>query len=116
MKQSVQARHFALTPSLRLSVDAAIRAVERRYGAVVRGITVRLFDTNGKRGGPDKGCLIMAEVAGRHRMVATAVDADLYAAIPQAFSKLTRATDALLGRARGQRRRRPFEAAFVPAT
>jgi ribosome-associated translation inhibitor RaiA len=115
MKRSIQARHFPLSPALRVAVEAAMRALDKRYGHIVRSVTVRLFDTNGKRGGPDKGCLIVAEVAGKHRMVATAVDADLYAAISQAFDKLARATEGLLGRARSKRRRPIFGLEVVPA-
>ena len=103
MNIDLQARGFALTPSL----DTAVRRELAKLGAP-RGISrlqVRLFDVNGARGGIDKGCLVTLHWNGERRVItASDLDSDLYRAIPAAFEKLRRSMKSSLRRSRARRR------------
>jgi putative sigma-54 modulation protein len=92
MQLDVQARDFTLTDGL----SRAIFACATQYGAtfrrIVRKVAVRVYDVNGPRGGPDKGCLAVAELVDGRVIVSSDVDQDLYRAIPRAFAKLKRGT------------------------
>jgi putative sigma-54 modulation protein len=105
MKLDIQARHFTLTDSIR----HAVRTEAAHYGAdfadQLHAVNVRLFDVNGVRGGIDKGCLVFARIGQRQAtVVASAIDADLYRAIPAAFARLLRGTRHSLNRNRRLRR------------
>jgi putative sigma-54 modulation protein len=104
MKTDVQSRGFTLTPALSDAVDAHASHYLSHFPRLVPSITVRLFDVNGTRGGPDKGCLVHVHL-GRDgaELVANSVDADLYLAIASAFAKVTRSTAAVSRRRRSQR-------------
>lgn len=92
MQIEVQGRDFALTEGL----SRAVAAAAHRYGAsfqeLVRRVAVRVFDVNGPRGGPDKGCLVVADLNDGRVVVGKDVDSDLYRAIPRAFARLERST------------------------
>jgi len=60
MKIDVHARRFELTESLRQAVHREIARLAQALGAGITRVSVRLFDVNGLRGGPDKGCLVHA--------------------------------------------------------
>jgi ribosome-associated translation inhibitor RaiA len=108
MHTDICARGFALTPALRRAVEAEAMELGRHAPRGIDAVSVRLFDTNGPRGGPDKGCLVALRLPGsRAAVVASAIDSDLYRAISGAFMKLERATRATLQRARALRRRVP---------
>jgi len=99
MRIDVQARGFSLTHALQEAVEAEVFHCEARCPDVLAGVRVRLFDTNGPRGGNDKVCLIQASLRGRREsVVASHVDADLYRAIAGAFAKVGRGTRSVLGR------------------
>lgn len=99
MRTDVQSRGFTLTPSLRAAVTEEARDFAARFPKLPTVLQVRLFDVNGPRGGPDKGCLVHARVGrGARVVVATEIDSDLYRAIAAAFEKLERGTQAALGR------------------
>lgn len=90
MKIDVQARRFALTDSLRLAVHREIARLAQALGAGITRVSVRLFDVNGLRGGPDKGCLVHAQFTDGTSVVGSDVDADLYRSVPAAFEKVLR--------------------------
>ena len=105
MNIDTQARGFVLTPALRSTVNQEAQAVFMELTGTVH-LQVRLFDVNGPRGGADKGCLVTAHLSRSRRvLVASALDEDLYRAIPHAFEKLRRALSSTLSRDRTQRRR-----------
>jgi putative sigma-54 modulation protein len=105
MNIDTQARGFVLTQALRSAVSREAQAVFMGLTGAVH-LQVRLFDVNGPRGGADKGCLITAHLGRSRRvLVASALDEDLYCAIPQAFEKLRRAVSSTSSRDRTQRRR-----------
>lgn len=104
MKTDIQSRGFTLTDALKASVDAHAAHYRSHFPRLNPGITVRLFDINGTRGGPDKGCLVHVNL-GRDgtELVASSVDSDLYLAISSAFAKATRSTSAVTRRHREYR-------------
>ena len=88
MKIDVQARRFTLTAPLRAAVQRQIDRLAQALGPRITRISVRLFDVNGVRGGPDKGCLVHAHFSDGLTIVASDVDEDLYRSVPSAFDKL----------------------------
>lgn len=106
MQIDVQSRGFSLTNALQRAIEGEAQQYASRCSNAPADIRVRVFDTNGPRGGSDKACLVQARL--RHRresVVASHVDADLYRAIAAAFSKLERGTRSVLEARRAQRRR-----------
>jgi putative sigma-54 modulation protein len=90
MKVDVQARRFKLTESLSLAVHREIARLAQALDAGITRVSVRLFDVNGLRGGPDKGCLVHAQFTDGTSIVGSDVDADLYRSVPAAFEKVLR--------------------------
>lgn len=123
MDTDIHARGFTLTPALREAVEREAQLLRARLPGHLGALSVRLFDVNGTRGGPDKGCLVHARLARQGTMVvATEVDADLYRAIDRAFDKLLRGTRTAVERGRAGRRAsaarlatRPAEAVGAPS-
>jgi len=105
MQIDVQSRGFSLTHALQHAVEDEAQLYAARCPRNLAAIRVRLFDTNGPRGGNDKGCLVQAHLNNHRRsVVASHVDADLYRAIAAAFVKLERGTRSALGSRRLHRR------------
>ena len=90
MKVDIHARRFKLTEALRNAVHREIARLAQALGAGTTRVTVRLFDVNGLRGGPDKGCLVHAQFTDGTSIVGSDVDADLYRSVPAAFEKVMR--------------------------
>lgn len=106
MQTDIQARGFTLTQALLNAAQSEVAAYRASFPHTVAAVSIRLYDTNGVRGGPDKGCLACAHIGKQHiAVVASDVDSDLYTAIHRAFAKLTRATRSALSRARALRRK-----------
>ena len=85
MELDVQARDFPLTEGLHAAIAAALRPYAAAFDEVVRKVAVRVYDLNGPRGGPDKGCLVVADLNDGRVIVSSDVDEDLYRAIPKHF-------------------------------
>jgi|JI10StandDraft_1071094.scaffolds.fasta_scaffold617474_1 putative sigma-54 modulation protein len=104
MKTDIQSRGFTLSSALKAAVEAHAEHYRNHFPKLSPGITVRLFDINGTRGGPDKGCLVHVHL-GRDgaELVASSVDTDLYLAIANAFAKAARSTSAITRRHREHR-------------
>lgn len=95
-----------------LLTDAILRHVESRVesalGPVTRWVmtvTARLEDVNASRGGVDKRCRLVAALRRRGIVVAEATDADLYAAVDEASSRIRRSALRAVTR-RGPRERK----------
>ena len=105
MHIDVQSRGFSLTAALQQAIEGEAEQYAARCPNRLVGIRVRVFDTNGPRGGSDKVCLVQANLRRRpESVVASHVDADLYRAIAAAFAKLERGTRSVLGSRRAHRR------------
>ena len=91
MHIDIQARGFSLSRALQEAIEGEAQHYAVRCPRALAGIRVRVFDTNGPRGGNDKACLVQAHLRRRREsVVASHVDADLYRAIAAAFAKLGR--------------------------
>jgi ribosome-associated translation inhibitor RaiA len=106
MQLDIHARGFILTPALRTAVEQQALHFMNLFPHRSPGLSVRLYDVNGLRGGDDKGCLVQAKLGMRRTaIIASDINADLYRAIAGAFARLARGTRATLERARAARRR-----------
>lgn len=76
-----------------------------RFGDSVGRVTVHLVDVNGPRGGADKRCRAVVEVAGHRPVVVEDADARLEVAIDRAADRVGRAV----------RRQLDLARAWVPA-
>lgn len=113
MDIDVQARDFTLSDGLRAAIMNAAHHYAASFRRGVRKLGVRVYDTNGRRGGPDKGCTVVADLDDGRVIVSSDIDADLYRAIPRAFAKLKRGTRAAR-MARLAQRRTAEAFAFAP--
>lgn len=113
MKIDVHARRFKLTEALQQAVYREISRLARSLGAGITGVSVRLFDVNGLRGGPDKGCLVHAHFTDGTSIVGSDVGEDLYRSVPSAFEKVLRSRR--MNRARRQTLRRQYPRGAHPA-
>jgi putative sigma-54 modulation protein len=107
MKIDVHARRFTLTDSLRKAVHREIDRLNQALGAGITRVSVRLFDVNGHRGGPDKGCLVHTQFTDGTSIVGSDVDADLYRSVPAAFEKVLLSRRMDRARRHALRRRTP---------
>jgi putative sigma-54 modulation protein len=107
MDIDIRAIGFELSTALAERVDAQVRAALSPSGERITGVTVRLDDVNGDRGGPDKRCRMVATLAGRGTAVVTVTATDLYAAIDDASKRLRRAAQRSLTRHVGRERKDP---------
>jgi putative sigma-54 modulation protein len=107
MKIDVHARRFELTESLREAVHREIAKLAQGLGAGIIRVSVRLFDVNGLRGGPDKGCLVHAHFTDGTSIVGSDVDEDLYRSVPAAFEKVLRSRRMSRARRHTLRRHEP---------
>ncbi len=89
---------FELTAALAQRVHTQVRAALEPMAARVTGVTVRLDDVNGDRGGVDKRCRIVVSLDGHRTAVAAVTSADLYAAIGDAARRVRRSAQRLLTR------------------
>ncbi|MBV61348.1 HPF/RaiA family ribosome-associated protein [Abyssibacter profundi] len=104
MQLDIQALYFDMTPGIEGAITRAAEQHMDRFDHAVKKLTVRVYDTNGLRGGVDKGCRIHSDLGRARALVVEAVDEDLYTAISRAFEKAERATSGRL-----QRQRRPTD-------
>jgi len=105
MHIDVQSRGFSLSQALQNAVEGEAREYACRSPKSLASVRIRLFDTNGPRGGSDKACLVQARLWKRRKsIVARHVDSDLYRAIAAAFAKLERGTRSVLGARKARRR------------
>ena len=77
MRVDIQARRFILPDGLRHAVHGEITRLTQALGAGITRVSVRLFDVNGVRGGPDKGCLVHAQFTDRTSIVGSDVRPDV---------------------------------------
>ncbi|MCC7127117.1 MAG: HPF/RaiA family ribosome-associated protein [Acidobacteria bacterium] len=84
--------HIKATDAIRQHIDRRLLSGIGRFEQHVRGVIVRLDDTNGpSRGGADKSCHIEVTLDTQRRspIVVEEVNQDLYAAISQAAERLS---------------------------
>ncbi len=80
----------------------------RPSGGRVDSVDVRIVDVNGPRGGVDKECTVMAELAGvKNKIVVTSQNADAYAAVQEACARLAESVSRAVTRQREFARAEP---------
>lgn len=110
MRVEVRGRGVSASTALREHAGRRLRFALGRFGARVARVSARLADVNGPRGGVDKECRLAARLQPAGELVVSERDADLYAAIDRAASRLGRAVSRELGRRVDRRnaRRQPL--------
>jgi ribosome-associated translation inhibitor RaiA len=81
---------FPLTDAIRRHVESRVESTLGPVTGWVVGVTARVEDVNADRGGIDKRCSLVASLRGRGAVVTEALNADLYAAVDEAASRLRR--------------------------
>lgn len=102
MQVEVQARGFALTEALHAHVVGRTGRALSHCESRIQKVAVRLFDTNGPRGGVDKHCMICAHLDDIPVVVVESCDEDMYAAVDSAARRAGLAVSRRLTRRRGQ--------------
>jgi len=92
-----------LSEAMREHVTRRLHFALGRFTHRIERVTVRLVDINGPRGGLDKRCRIVVQLAPARRVVIEAIDSDAYAAVSQAAIR----ADETVARAVTRRRPRP---------
>jgi ribosome-associated translation inhibitor RaiA len=112
MRIDIQASGFALTDSIQTHLQRRIEFALDRLRGGIRGVSVRLSDINGRRGGIDKRCQLKVQLANASDVVVVDVQRDLYVAMTRAVN---RAAVAVVRRlARLQRARATVALARLP--
>lgn len=109
MKVQVRGLTFEVGQALQGHAERRLLFALGRFAARLDAVQVRLFDVNGPRGGPDKGCQMVARLARWGAVRVEETDADAYVAVTRAAERLGR------GVARELERRRESRAALRPA-
>lgn len=107
MQLHTQAIGFSLTEAILGHVDEKIQGALAPASHHVVGVTIRLDDVNGKRGGIDKRCRVVAELRGAKIVTVQAVSSDLYTAISKAANRIKHATARALKRRKARERKDP---------
>jgi putative sigma-54 modulation protein len=92
------------TPELRKFVSSALRSSVGRFERRITGVTATLLDLNGPRGGVDKRCRVALRLRCGRSVVVQATDANEYAAISKACSRIRRRLVRSVARFRNRRR------------
>lgn len=100
MKVDIRARNLNLDGTARAYTVRRLAFALGRFGARIRGVTVRFEDTNGARGGTDKLCRVDIGLRPSGRLLVEDVDAELFLAIDRAADRAGRSVARLLERNR----------------
>jgi putative sigma-54 modulation protein len=105
MRIDIRGTNLRLTPALLDHVERRVRSALVRHRDHVRGVTVRVVDVNGDRGGLDKQCRLVVQTTARRNLIVEDVDIDLYAAVTRAAARASEGIRRRAGRRRGRGRR-----------
>ena len=87
MRVELRSHHVDTSPALKSFVRRRVAFALDRYVDRLRGVTVRLEDTNGPKGGLDKACRVQVDAPGEPPMMAAARAEDAYAAVALALER-----------------------------
>jgi ribosome-associated translation inhibitor RaiA len=100
MRLTIQARHVVLTDALKEHIKRRLDfALGTRYDQIQR-INVTLSDINGPRGGRDKRCQMLINIAGQPDIMINDVQVVLSDAIDRAASRASRTVTKRISRQR----------------
>jgi putative sigma-54 modulation protein len=108
MRIELRGRGVEATTELRERVERRLLFAVGRFGDRVHGVSVRLVDANGPRGGVDKACRVRARVRPLGSVTVEERDTEIGAAIDRAMDRVGRTLARELerqreGRAAGRR-------------
>jgi ribosomal subunit interface protein len=103
MRIEVRGRGLEVGPALSSYAERRALFAFGRFSPRIEGVSVRLSDTNGPRGGIDKECRLTARLRPSGALCVAEQDADMYAAIDRASERMARAVARELARRRGPR-------------
>ncbi|GGE72749.1 HPF/RaiA family ribosome-associated protein [Massilia psychrophila] len=101
MRMNIQASGFVLTDSLKVYTEKRLVTALGWAGGHMRELHVSLSDINGPRGGRDKRCRILVQIAGGRSVVIEDTETDLYHAIDRAAERVDRAVVRRIEQLRG---------------
>ena len=101
MRVNIQASGFILTDSLKAYTEKRLVTALGWAGGHMRELHVSLSDINGPRGGRDKRCRILVQIAGGRSVVIEDTETDLYHAIDRAAERVDRAVVRRIEQLRG---------------
>ena len=102
-----RAMGFPLTDAIVRHVESRMESALGAFSRWVLKVTVRLDDVNADRGGIDKRCSVVVALRRHGVEVAEATDADLYAAVDEAASRIRRSVARSAKRHLSRERRDP---------
>lgn len=100
MQIDIGGTNIKLTPSLTGHIERRVHLALEWASEWITGVMVRVSDINGPRGGADKRCRMVLWLHNRQTLTVQTVNADLYAAVDEASSKLRRILTRRLARRR----------------
>ena len=100
MRIDIQTSNFSVTEAIRNHAERRLRFALTFCNQHVHRIVMRLSDTNGPRGGPDKCCHLHVMLKGFRDVVVEDVESDLYVAIDRAANRAGRTVRRQLTRRR----------------
>jgi ribosomal subunit interface protein len=104
MQIDIQTQGFTLTDALQDYVERRLQSVIGSRDQRVLRTQVRLSDINGPRGGIDKRCQLIIEIAGDRDVVVRDTSGNMYAAIDNAAGRIKRSLGRRLTRLRRSKR------------
>lgn len=105
MNLEVRGVNLPLTDAVVGHVERRLDSALRRFVRRVRGVTVRLVDINGPRGGTDKRVQVEVGLEGAGAIRVEQADADLYTAVDRASHRVKHAVARTLTRFQSRRQR-----------
>jgi putative sigma-54 modulation protein len=100
MKLTIHSNGLNLEPLMQNRIARRMGFALGRFGDKVGRVAVRLADINGPRGGVDKRCRVLVDVASGGPTVVEVTDSDLRSAIDRAADRIGRAVHRKLERVR----------------
>jgi putative sigma-54 modulation protein len=117
MDISIAAKDFRLTAALLNYTQERVKQRLGRLDVAAKRVQVILSDINGPRGGEDKKCQVLLDIAGHGQLAVHAIHSDMYGAIDQSLAKAKRRVVKVSKRRHAGRHsgRHPDHDSMVPA-
>lgn len=106
MRLDIRIQRVDLPKAVEQYIERRLRFCFGRFESRIRGITVRIFDINGPRGGRDKRCRITVRLVPSDAIVVHEVNPNLFGAIDRASERAGQALTQNLSRTRELRTQR----------
>ncbi len=90
MQIAIYSNDFAITEGIREHINRKLRFALARVRSHIKSVSIRLGDINGPKGGRDKRCLLTVSISNTQELVIYDVQVDMYHAIDNALSRLSR--------------------------